>query len=281
MIKLALTDMDNTLVPFGQDRVSDSVFEAVSLVREAGLRFGPATGRDEQELRRFFGGDESCFETGILSNGKKVKLDGELVAVHYMDKVALQRLADAFFAVPGVFLCAYPAKTDYTNPVYVLGARTAEMAAYESRLRFNGIPCEQLPDIDFIAGAMACSGSKENMDNVRRIAACLAPEFDIVAPIANWFDVLPKGVSKASGLDELIAAMGISDEEVAFFGDGENDIKMMGRVPNSVAVANAMPAAAEAARWHIGACLDDGVPVALRELARVAGTDEPADFMRA
>ena len=119
------------------------------------------------------------------------------------------------------------------------------------------------------------------MGYVRRIAARLAPEFDIVAPIAHWFDVLPKGVSKASGLDELIAAMGISDDEVAFFGDGENDVKMMERVPNSVAVANAMPVAAETARWHVGACLDDSVPEALRELAQVAGTDEPASFMRA
>ena len=39
-----------------------------------------ADGRERaQELMRFFGGDDSAFQTGILSNGKKIYVDGELL----------------------------------------------------------------------------------------------------------------------------------------------------------------------------------------------------------
>lgn len=67
MIKLVLTDMDNTLIPFGAERVSPRAMDAIRELRAAGVEFGPATGRDTQELMRFFGGDDSAFQTGILS----------------------------------------------------------------------------------------------------------------------------------------------------------------------------------------------------------------------
>ena len=72
MIKLVLSDMDNTLVPFGQPCVSARTIEAIHAVLDAGVLFGPDTGRDYVELMRFFQGDERGFMTGIFSNGKRV-----------------------------------------------------------------------------------------------------------------------------------------------------------------------------------------------------------------
>ena len=43
---------------------------------------------------------------------------------------------------------------------------------------------------------------------------------------------------------------------------------MLEAVENSVAVSNAAPAAAEAARWHIGACEDLAVADAIDALSR-------------
>jgi Cof subfamily protein (haloacid dehalogenase superfamily) len=279
MIRLALSDMDNTLLPFGQDRVDERTLGAISTLRSSGVRFGPATGRDEQELHRFFAGDDSCFETGIVSNGKKVKVDGELVWARYLDRDALQRLADAFAPVPGVFVAVYPAKTDLSNPAYVLGATPAQMAPYERRFKFNGTIVSQVPDIDVIAATVACE-EDEAMDWVRREAARVAPELVVVPPVPNWFDVLPRGVNKGTSLRHLLEALGIGPEEVVFFGDAENDLQIMGEIPNSVAVANATREAAEAARWHIGPCWDDAVADALLDIAEVSGTDAPPRFMR-
>ena len=54
MIKLVLSDMDNTIVPLGVGRVSDRMCAAVHACLDAGVRFAPATGRDPDGLERFF-----------------------------------------------------------------------------------------------------------------------------------------------------------------------------------------------------------------------------------
>ena len=76
VIRLALSDMDNTLVPFGEPYVSTRTLKAIHAVQDAGIEFGPVTGRDYFELFRFFQGDIQGFQTGVMSSGKKVYVDG-------------------------------------------------------------------------------------------------------------------------------------------------------------------------------------------------------------
>ena len=95
MIKLVLSDMDNTLVPFGARTASPRTIEAIHDVLDAGVRFGPATGRDYVELMRFFSMDESCFMSGIFSNGKRVRVDGEYVRTVTFDHDVLVRIDEA------------------------------------------------------------------------------------------------------------------------------------------------------------------------------------------
>ena len=64
-----------------------------------------------------------------------------------------------------------------------------------------------------------------------------------------------------------------------FFGDADNDVALMGAVEHSVAVANATPAAAAAARWHIGAAEDEAVAEALEELVDALREDRTPTFM--
>lgn len=47
-----------------------------------------------------------------------------------------------------------------------------------------------------------------------------------------------------------------------------------------MAVANAMPEVAKAANYHIGACADEGVATALRELARAARAGRMPGFLK-
>ena len=43
MIKLVLTDMDDTLIPAGQDGASDYAIEGIHAMQAAGLHFGPVS----------------------------------------------------------------------------------------------------------------------------------------------------------------------------------------------------------------------------------------------
>lgn len=281
MIKLVLSDMDNTLVPLGARHVSARTVDAIHAVIESGVRFGPDTGRDYVELMRFFRMDESCFMTGIFSNGKRVRADGAYVSTTLLDHDALVRIDHALRGEKGMFLVCYPVDTNLLNPAYGVGVTSAELAVFEARTGFNGGVVDEVPDIDFVAATIACPGGPERMERCRQVVAEAAPEMRIVSPIPEWFDVLPRDVSKAAGLDVLLDALDVDLDEVLVFGDAENDLEIMRKVPHSVAVANATPEVAAAARHHVGACADEGVADALLEVVRANAAGEDPLFFSA
>ena len=280
MIKLALSDMDNTLLPFGTEHVSARTVEAVHAVLDAGVLFGPATGREPIELGRFFMGDEACFMTGVFSNGKRVRAAGSYVRTVLFDHDALVRIDEALRGEKGMFLVCYPEKTDESNPAYGVRTTAEELAVFEAMTHFSGTVVDEVPREDFIAATIACPGPPERMERCRRLVAEAVPEVRIVSPIPQWFDVLPAGVSKASGLEALLDALGPTPEEVVFFGDAENDLDIMRMVPHSVAVANATDEVRRLARHHVGDVAQDGVAEALLELARATRAGETPAFLR-
>lgn len=279
MIKLVLTDMDNTLIPLGQ-RVGQRTVQAIHAVMDAGVRFGPATGRDTVELARLFRMDERCFQTGIFSNGKRVRLDGRYISTTLIPHDQLVRIDQAIRGEKGMFLVCFPEETNLMNPAYAVGATSDELAVFEARTVFNGGIVDEVPDIPFVAATIACPGGPERMDLCRKIVAEAVPELRIVSPIPDWFDVMPQGMSKAASLPVLLDALDISPEEVVMFGDAENDLELLRAVPNSVAVANAIPGVAEVARYHVGPCADEGVADALFEIAVAAMCGRAPDFMK-
>ncbi|WP_010531412.1 Cof-type HAD-IIB family hydrolase [Lentibacillus jeotgali] len=64
------------------------------------------------------------------------------------------------------------------------------------------------------------------------------------ADVIDWrdgFEIVAPGISKWSGIQSLIKALGINPEETAAIGDGPNDIQMLRNAGISAAMANAAP----------------------------------------
>ena len=280
MIKLALTDMDNTLVPIGARGVSRHTRDAIHAAMDAGVLFGPSTGRDLVELFRLFRADKACFQSGILSNGKRVRAAGREVALTLIPNDALQAIADAIEGT-GMFLVCYPAHSNLLNPAFAVNAPSeVVLHRYEALTKFVGGMVDRVPDMDFVAATIACPAGAEQMDEARRIVGEKVPELRIVSPIPGWFDIMPQGVSKADGLHKLLEATGIRPDEVVVFGDADNDLEILREVKYSVAVANALPAVKEAANYQIGSCADEGVADALLQIADAAKRGEMPAFLR-
>ena len=89
-------------------------------------------------------------------------------------------------------------------------------------------------------------------------------EFTCPMPGVGHLDLTPKGFGKEHG----------------GFGDAENDLGLLSHYPNSVAVANAVPAVKEAARWHVGSASEDSVAHALLDIAQAAREGCMPSFMR-
>ena len=90
--------------------------------------------------------------------------------------------------------------------------------------------------------------------STKEIVSKMLPEVKKTAQDYNYFvsgevyiDILPKGVSKLSGIITLCKILGTSLEWCTAFGDSGNDIEMLKGVGYSIAPKNATKEAKEAA----------------------------------
>jgi Cof subfamily protein (haloacid dehalogenase superfamily) len=72
-------------------------------------------------------------------------------------------------------------------------------------------------------------------------------------------EIVPLGISKATGVDEIARPLGIGDDEVVAFGDMPNDVPMLLRAGHGVAMGNAHPDVLAAADEVTAANTEDGV----------------------
>lgn len=67
-------------------------------------------------------------------------------------------------------------------------------------------------------------------------------EFDFIQSDAHYYEILPSGASKGTGLHKLAQILGVSPDKTVAVGDNENDISMIKEAKIGIAVANAVPA---------------------------------------
>lgn len=274
MIRLVLCDIDNTLVPLGEPAATEHAIAAVHALLDAGVAFGPATGRDLDGLERFFRGDGACYATGLVSNGKLIYLDGRLVNATYLDRGAVERLFGFVAPLADSFALVRCGGVDYA-----CGATPEALRGSADVIGTDVVPLDRVPDGDIVACTVACLGDERRNRWLVESLAGICPTLELLSPVTGYYDVVPLGWNKANAMGRLCDIMGISPDEVCAFGDSENDVPLLRAAGVSVAVSNAMPAAAGAARYHTGPCAEDAVAAALLDIAEAARTGGTPAFM--
>ncbi|WP_294392595.1 HAD family hydrolase [uncultured Clostridium sp.] len=66
-------------------------------------------------------------------------------------------------------------------------------------------------------------------------------DFDFIHRDVNFYEIVPKGYSKASGIEFLIKVLDIPYENTYAVGDSTNDLSMLQYVKNSIAMGNSNP----------------------------------------
>lgn len=289
MIKLALSDLDSTLISFGEPCASARTLAAIHAVLDAGLHFGPVTGRLPADMDWMFDGDAACYQTGAFVNGMMVRVDGQIVYQTTLSEDLLNRVQNVLDSTALGYLTLYdPWNLD----------EVAYITAYPDRL-LSDLPTSQsltktiLPNVGLFPSS-APEGEppsyakanihivpRANRGELRDLLRREVPELDFVFPnpLAPLIDVTPKGWSKGEAVCLLQEALGLAPEEVAVFGDSENDLAMIQAVPNSVAVSNASEQVKAAARWQIGSCAEGAVDDALMDIAAASRTGEMPAYM--
>lgn len=261
-IKLILSDIDGTILPFGQRVVSERMRRAMHAALDAGIHVGPASGRGISHVVPSFAGDDALTATALGTNGMQVYLDGVMIHEEHLDHDALVHVAKVIAGRPGVGAIVF----DGGTPLLVEGTREDLAESFpvyaEQALDYEGIP-----DFPVVKMNVFNAGGIEITRELLDLLVREVPELDFNLPMPGFLNITPVGYSKASGIDILCEALGIGLDQVVTFGDGGNDIEMIEHVPNGVAVAGAVPEVAAVARWHIGRCEDEAVADVLEALA--------------
>lgn len=282
MIKLALTDLDDTFVPLGRP-ATEHAMESVRAITAAGLHAGPMTGRQYYAMEWMFPGHPECYATGGFCNGQVLMVDGKVVRRVLIPREPLERVVDALEETGDGYLSVYDPFDQ---------SRCALVSRHPTRLFENPPDSLERVFMGHVTGALAPEGySKVNIQcdcsNERRLALVgelqrAVPDLTFVSPNphARVIDVMPATWDKGKGTLALAELLGVAPDEVAVFGDSDNDLAMMRAVPNSVAMGNAVSSVAQVARWHIGDVHDDATADAFFDVAQAAATGSMPRFMR-
>ena len=261
-IKLILSDIDGTILPFGKKVVSPRVRTAFHAAMDAGIHIGPASGRGISHVTPTFAGDDDCVATALGTNGMQVYLDGELIHEEHVDRDALVHVCEVIHDLPGVGAIVF----DGGTPLLVEGDRE-DLACSFPMYAGQAVDATEVPHFPIVKMNVFIAGDLEATQRLFDKVSTEVPELDFNVPLAGFLNLAPVGYSKASGIRILCEALGIGIDQVVTFGDGGNDLEMIAQIPNGVAVAGASPEIAAAARWHVGRCEDEAVPAAIEALA--------------
>lgn len=267
--------MDGTLLPFGSRVVSERTHSAILSALDAGIAFGPASGRDYADLADAFDGDARCFSTGIMANGKKVFSSGELVFKKTLSTEALVKLDSAVrpYAGTSLWLVADVDETGKRCEQFLCAVEPGDEFALEivkdsgRDMALGDVPTNR----DVTTAGIFVNVSSAPTEVVRSRCKEACPELDFPSPVPFFLDVVPAGWSKVNGLDALLGSLGVTLDEVAFIGDSENDVTLLEKVPNSYAVAGAMPEAKAAAHHLIGDAAEDSVAKHIEQIVQQRG----------
>lgn len=262
-IKLALTDIDGTILPYGESVINERVIGAMRACVAAGIHVGPASGRAMSTITKSFVGNEDLCRTALTTNGMEVWVEGERIYVAYIDVPLIAKIADFCDEHPDCGMLYF------TGPEVQLARGTREgliesFRAYGERAIVSApLPSEPMTKVN-IYTPNDMDLTRERFEQVCEYV----PELDFNIPCPGFLNVTPKGWNKGTAIDLMCEHFGISLDEVAVFGDAGNDIEMLEYVPWSCAVAGATPEAKAAARYVIGPVEEFAVAEMMEAFAR-------------
>ncbi|MGB3374515.1 MAG: HAD family hydrolase [Microbacterium sp.] len=258
-LRLIATDLDGTLL--GDDgTVSPRTRAALDAARDVGIPTIPVTARQPIGLRPIAA--QAGFEGWALcGNGAYgVHLtSGEHLFAEEIPSGVQQELADALLEVIPDLLFAsvrdagegfvaqdgYAAIADVSDhkrhPDSMGGVPLADVLRAPSLKLVIRHPSVPIPEIFAALQSLGLSGFEATMSG------------------APFVEVMAQGVTKATGLAQVCARLGVERDEVLAFGDALNDLEMLQWAGHGVAVANAIDVVRDAADEVTASNAEEGV----------------------
>jgi len=259
MIKLIAIDLDGTLLN-GKKEISKTNQEVLAQAKAKGIKIVLCTGRPLKAILPYLDVLDlrSAGDYSITFNGGLVQKNdtGEIVdkqtlsVADVQDLLALAETMDMPLDVlaDDVVLCFPTSPKHQTiyptlNPLLVF--QPTDKQAVSAKTLYN---------------KAVVAYDQEELDQwIPKIPAKFKERYEVIKTRSNLLEFMPKGVTKAYGIQLLAQELGIEQAEVMAIGDEENDLSMIAYAGVGVAMGNAISAVKEAADVVTATNEEDGV----------------------
>ncbi|MCD6576680.1 MAG: HAD family hydrolase [Anaerolineaceae bacterium] len=262
--KLIVFDVDGTLV--GKDHVLDPFTKEVLFrLREGGFPFTLATGKNLPGTKPLADELEIELPLVLINGGMLQTRHEEMLSKKTLPLDATRQVIEICEA-RGKDLVIY-----IDNGIYVKAMNENIFPVYNNVV--SGL--FEIDTWDAITNQLADANKclvvdsfvRKNLIEMGKVfEKTLKGRVDILHSSTYLVEVMPKGVTKATGIRMLADRMEIPMGAVMAFGDFNNDAEMLAEVGLGVAVENASSRAKEAADLVIGSVEEHGPAEFLREL---------------
>lgn len=239
---LLCTDLDETLLSTDKT-ISKANLEAIEYFKNEGGKFTFVTGRVPQGAKVLLDTIRPNAPIGAFNGAGIFDFDkNEIIWGLYLDKKALDILDFVVDRIPetGFVVC--------TDNRVCFSRRNFRTDRYrqiehlpEDNTHHRDIT-EPIKKVVFVAEADTIKKVRELI-----LANDFGDEFDFIQSDAHYYEILPAGASKGTGLLKLAEILGISQDKTIAAGDNENDISMIKEAKIGVAVGNALDCVKEVA----------------------------------
>ncbi len=265
MIRFIASDIDGTLVPDGGANINPEIFELIHRLRENGIYFAAASGRQYGSVSKLFAPvkDEIFF---IVENGALLRTADKKISSIPMRKEYVHQIIQEARKLPN---CESLVCLEDVSLVESKDQKYIDFLQYGYN---NDI--EQVEDLLKIDAPIL----KVSLYNETDAEACaghmIAPWNRVLkATLAGkqWIDFMNPSVNKGAALKQLQNYLNVTPKETMVFGDQLNDIEMMKQANYSFAVETAREETKRAASAICGSYKTDGVIQILRKVLKQNG----------
>ena len=254
--KILFFDIDGTILDHDKN-IPDGVEEAIQKARDNGHEIVISTGRSPFAAQSVL--DRLKVDSFVCYNGQVVQFKGEILHKGIIESKDLKRLTE--FA------------NERKQPVVYMGSHEMVSSIPDHQDVFESISTLKIDfpryEEDFfltndIHQALIFCSLEDQKDYEQAF-----PNLKFVRWHRVSTDVLPKGVSKANGMDLLLKHIGRGPEDAIAFGDGLNDIEMLQFAGTSVAMGNCVEELKEHATFVTDHVSESGLSNAMKKLSLI------------
>ena len=255
MIKAAFFDVDGTLIPFGQQMISDQLREDLLALRRNGVKLFLATGRPKQDLETTGMLRDLVFDAYVTQTGYYCYNEKEVYRCISICEEDLQGACRVLRENPDITAIMDIDGESYLNQINDHALELFEMI--HTPIHPVCEPERMLGSVVFQVVPLVRAGEEKIF--LDAMPHCTATRWH-----ENAVDLVPAGDGKAEGIQATLDYYGLKKEEIIAFGDGENDLSMIEMAGIGVVMENGMEAVKAAADYITDSAENHGVSTALR-----------------